>query len=68
MGEANRRGTFEERKILGEAKKLDQEKRRIAAKRRRELLMTPEEKAERHRARILWATVAAMGYGRLSDL
>ncbi len=61
MGEAKRRGTYEQRKAEGEAKHAEQQRQREVALARREAAMTPEERARRHKARMVLAQTAALG-------
>lgn len=65
MGEAKRRGTYEQRKAEGEAKRADAQRQREEVLAKREAVMTPEERAKRHKARMLLAQAAAFGLAAL---
>lgn len=61
MGQAKARGTFEQRKVEAEVKaKVLAEELEIARK-LKESKMTPEEKQERHKGRMLLASLLGMG-------
>lgn len=55
MGQAKQRGTYEQRKALGEARREKVRQELIAEFHRREAAMTPLEKAQRHRQRMALA-------------
>lgn len=69
MGEAQRRGTFEQRKAQSIARKEEQQAAAEQAERDRLAAMSPEERSaeakSRHRARMVLATAAGIAAGAL---
>lgn len=63
MGEAKRRGSYEQRKAEGEAKY--QEAKRLEAQRQAEYeaSLTPEQRAQRTKIRTMFATAAGLTAG-----
>lgn len=65
MGQAKRRGTFSQRMVDAEARRIAEELRRREEEAAREAAMTPEEKEARRKARQFLAMTAGMVTGLL---
>ena len=61
MGEAKRRGTYEQRRADGEARLAEEQRQRKTLLEKREAAMTPEVRVMRRRALLLFAQIAASG-------
>jgi hypothetical protein len=61
MGDANRRGTPEERKLQGEAKRVERECIKYENKLKFEASLTPEQKARRNKAKMLTMSMLTLG-------
>lgn len=65
MGAAKNRGPYEVRKAEGELKRLKEEQSRIHQRMEYEASLTPEQKASRHKTRMLLTTMAGLSAGAL---
>lgn len=60
MGQAKARGSYEDRKTIGEAKKAQAEAERREHEAMIEASLTPEQRKKRQEARLLISTIAGM--------
>ena len=70
MGEAKKRGTFEERKALSIERQEQQKKAeeaRLEAKRQQQIAKTPVERKEEQQEKVLAASVASSCYGWINN-
>lgn len=65
MGEARRRGTYEQRKVQALARQAEERRRLEEAQAQLEASLSPEDRAKRRRARTLLAFVAGLAASRL---
>ncbi len=63
MGEAKRRGSFEQRQAEGQIKRAEEQRERERQRAEYEASLTPEQKRKRHEARLLLTTVLGMTAG-----
>ena len=61
MGEAKRRGTYEQRRADSEARIAEEQRQRNKLLEKREVELTPDVRASRRRALMLVAQIAACG-------